>query len=131
MKDLLIGLGLLSLPATVFAVFGTSGIEAFDEGTGAPASSLSFQQGGVAFSTECAHCHGRTARGTERGPNLIHPDYGAAKRSDAQFRRAIREGLTARQAGYQDMPGAPEMPRRKLDRLVNFLREVQRTAGIR
>ena len=131
MKDLLIGLGLLSCPVVVFVVFGTSGIDAFDEGTGAPASSLSAQSGSVAFAEECAGCHGRLARGTDRAPNLIHSDYGRRTRSDAQFRRAVREGIPARQGRYGEMPAAKDISDRRLDRMITFLREIQRANGIR
>jgi mono/diheme cytochrome c family protein len=131
MKDLLIGLGLLSGPAAVFVVFGTSGYDAFDKGAGPPVSSLSVQHGGLAFAEECAGCHGRLARGTARGPDLIHPDYGPSARSDAQFRRAIREGRRARRGGYADMPPAANLSERNLDRMITFLREIQRVNGIR
>ena len=135
MKDLLIGLGLLSCPAIVFAVFGTSGLDAFDEGAAALTSSRSVQQGGLAFVEECAGCHGRMGRGTERGPNLIHPDYGPRVLSDARIRHAVREGVPARQgAGYRggtiDMPPARNLSERKLDLMVAFLREIQRANGI-
>ncbi len=130
MKDLLIGLGLLSCPAVVFVVFGIPGLAVFNEGTGASGSSLSVQQGRIAFASECAGCHGRRARGTERGPDLIHPDYGPSTRSDAQFRRAVREGLPARR-GYGAMPPSPDVSKRRLERMNAFLRELQRADGIR
>ena len=130
MKDLLIGLGLLSCPAVVFVVFGIPGLAVFNEGSGASVSSLPVQQGRIAFAGECARCHGRLARGTERGPDLIHPDYGPSARSDAQFRRAVREGLPARH-GYGAMPPAPGVSARRLERMITFLRELQRADGIR
>ena len=130
MKDLLIGLGLLSSPVIVFAAFGTSGLDAFDEGSGPPASFASVEQGVVAFAGECAGCHGRLAGGTERGPDLIHPDYGPGLRSDAQLRRAVREGLPAR-GGYGAMPPSPDVSERRLDRMITFVRELQRARGIR
>lgn len=130
------GLGLLSCPAVVFAVFGTSGLDALDEGTTAPTSSQLVQQGGVAFAEECAGCHGRLGWGTQRGPNLIHPDYGPRVLSDTQIRRAVREGVPARQGvgnrgGYIDMPPASNLSERRLNRMVTFLREIQRMNGIR
>ena len=131
MKDLLLGLGLMSCPAVIFVVFGTSGLDAIDESASVPVSSLSFQLGGIAYAKECTECHGRTARGTVRGPNLIHPDYGPGKRSDAQFSQALREGKQARRAGYLDMPAVQDRSERNLKQLVAFLREVQRANGIR
>jgi len=130
MKDLLIALGLLSFPAFVFAAFGTSGLDAFDEGSGPRATHQSVEIGVVAFARECARCHGRLAGGTERGPNLIHPDYGPGVRSDAQLRRAVREGMPARR-GYGAMPPSPEVSKRRLERMITFLRELQRANGIR
>jgi mono/diheme cytochrome c family protein len=130
MKDLLIGLGLLSCPALVFVVFGTSGPDAFYEGRRPPANSQSVETSLVAFAEECAGCHGRLARGTERGPNLIHRDYGPGVRSDAQFRRAVREGRPARR-GYGAMPPSPGVSERQLERMIHFLRELQRANGIR
>ncbi len=130
MKDLLIGLALLSSPVAVFVAFGTSGLDAFDEGGGSPASSLSVEQGLVAFAGECARCHGRLAEGTERGPNLIHADYGPRVRTDAQFRRAVREGMPARR-GYGAMPPIEGVSERRLERMIAFLRELQRVNGIR
>jgi len=130
MKDLLIGLGLLSSPVVVFVAFGTSGLDAFDEGGVPSASFVSVEHGVVAFAGECARCHGRLAEGTERGPNLIHPDYGPRIRSDAEFRRAVREGLPARR-GYGAMPPFPGVSKRRLERMITFVRELQRANGIR
>ena len=130
MKDLLIALGLLSFPAAVFAVFGISGPDAFDRGRGSPGTPQLVEIGVVAFAGECAGCHGRLAEGTERGPNLIHPDYGPSVRNDAQLRRAVREGMPARR-GYGAMPPSPGVSERRLGRMVTFLRELQRANGIR
>jgi mono/diheme cytochrome c family protein len=130
MKDLLIGLGLLSSPVVIFVAFGTSGLDAFDEGSGPPASFASVERGVVAFAGECARCHGRLAEGTERGPDLIHADYGPGVRSDAQFRRSVREGMPARR-GYGAMPPYRGVSKRRLERMITFLRELQRANGIR
>ncbi len=130
MKDLLIVLGLLSSPAVVFVVFGIPGLAAFNEGNGPSTSFASVERGLVAFTEECASCHGRLAEGTERGPNLIHPDYGPGVRSDAQLRRAVREGMPAR-LGYGAMPPSPDVSERRLERMITFVRELQRANGIR
>ena len=130
MKDLLIGLGLLSCPAAVFAAFGMSGLDAFDKGSGSQASLVSAEQGVTAFAGECIRCHGRLAGGTGRGPNLIHPDYGPSVRSDAQLRRSVREGMPGRR-GYDAMPAFPDLSKRRLERMITFVRELQRANGIR
>jgi len=130
MKDLLVGLGMLSFPVAVFVVFGNSGPESFAKGSGAPVVAVSTEPELVTLAQECAGCHGPKARGTGRGPNLIHPDYGPTRRSDAQFRRAVREGMPARR-GFGDMPAMPEVPDRSLDRMIALVRELQRANGIR
>ena len=130
MKDLLIGLGLLSSPVVVFVAFGISGLDAFDEGRGATASSVTVERGLVAFAGECVGCHGRLAEGTERAPNLIDRDFGPGVRSDAQLRRAVFEGLPGRR-GYGAMPPFPDLPEHRLERMIIFVRELQRANGIR
>lgn len=130
MKDLLIGLGLLSIPAVVLVVFGTSGIGSLEEGSPAPISYDNIDQGVAAFSDACAACHGRLADGTGRGPNLIAPQYGRSTFRDDQFRRAVRMGMPARR-GYGAMPPAPGVSARNLERMIAFVRELQRNKGIR
>jgi len=130
MKELLLFVALISAPVAIFVAFGRSGLDAFDEGGGRPASSLSVNQGLVAFVTECAQCHGRLAGGTERGPNLIHPDYGPSARSDAELLRSVREGMPAR-GGYGAMPPARGISERRVEHMIAFVREIQRANDIR
>ena len=129
MKELLIGLGLLTCPVTVFVVFGNSGPGSLGSGTGASSYSVAADPGLIGLADDCAGCHGRLAGGTARGPNLIHADYGRNRRSDAQFRRAVLEGMPARR-GYGAMPATPGLPARSLERTIAFLRELQRAKGI-
>ena len=130
MNELFVGLGLLTFPVAVFVFFGNWGMGSFPEGTGASSRSVVAKPGLVALAPECADCHGRLAQGTSRVPNLIHPDYGPAKRSDAQFRRAVREGMPSRK-GYGEMPATPGMSEHNLNRMIALVRELQRVGGIR
>jgi mono/diheme cytochrome c family protein len=130
MKDLLVGLGLLCCPALVFVLFGTSGMEAFEEGTAERPPAESALLGRIAFASECARCHGRLAGGTSRGPDLIRPAYGPAVVSDNQIQRAVREGVAA-QDGSAGMPAVDNVSDRRLDDVITFLREMQRSNGIR
>jgi mono/diheme cytochrome c family protein len=130
MKELLIGLGLLSGPVAVFVVFGNSGPGSFGEPDGPADPSAAAEPGLLALVPECAGCHGRLAEGTDRSPNLIDPDYGPARRSDDQFRRAVREGMPARR-GYGEMPAMPGVPGHDLERMIALVRELQRVNGIR
>lgn len=129
MKDLLIGLGLLSCPALVFVIFGAPGLDALDEGDGSHVSARVLGDGRAAFATECAGCHGRTAEGTGRGPALAVDSLGPARFGDDAIRRAVREGVAG--VGDGPMPAQPELTDRQLDDIVAFLRELQRINGIR
>ena len=124
MKDLLIGLGLLSTPVAVFVVFGTSGMGLSEDDRPRPVSYAVIDRGLVAFSDTCAGCHGRLADGTAKGPDLVSPRYGRGILSDAQFRRAVRRGIGA-------MPPAPGVSDRRLERMIAFVRELQHNKGVR
>lgn len=130
MKDLLIGLALLSCPAIVFAVFGTSGLDAFDDGPPSTVIYTPAEYGRLTFAEECAGCHGRQAEGSSRGPALIHPAYAGNRLSDADFARAVRSGVKARNPEFDDMPAFPDLPDRRLRRLLTFVREMQLAKGI-
>lgn len=131
MKDLLIGLALLSCPAIVFAVFGNSGREAFSEGAMHAAAYSAAEVGQIAFAADCAACHGRNAEGTERGPALTQAAYGPAELPDQHFRDAVQKGAPARRHDFGAMPAFPGLPDRRLDQILAFVRELQRARGIR
>jgi len=129
MKDLLIGLGLLCCPAIIFAVFGVSGLAAFDDG-GFRAEAVSAEVDGLAFARECGGCHGRAAQGTARGPALATTSYGRSRFDDDSIRSAVREGRVPRSPDSAGMPASPEIPESDLAQILDFLREVQRARGI-
>lgn len=131
MKDLLIGLALLSCPAIVFGVFGTSGLDAFDDGPPSTVVYTPAEDGRLTFAEECAGCHGRQAEGSSRGPALIDPAYARDRLGDDAFARAVRRGVPARNPEFDDMPAFPELSDRRVDRLLTFVREMQLANGIR
>lgn len=130
MKNLLIGLALIACPAIVFAIFGIAGLEVFFEDDNAAPGRSPIEEGRLAFATECAGCHGRMAEGTGRGPALIDPVWGPSRFGDDAFRRAVREGVPSRLWRFGDMPAFPDLPEREVDRILAFVRQVQRTQGV-
>ena len=130
MKDLLVGLALLSGPAIVFAVFGTSGLDAFDEGASSPSAFSATEAGRIVFAEQCVVCHGRLAEGTGRGPGLIHPDYSPARLDDDAFRRAVHQGVPPRRRGATGMSAIASVSARDVDQVLVFLRGLQRERGI-
>jgi len=131
MKDLLLGLALISCPAIVFAEFGTRGLDAFGDGRASDSSYSVAAEGRLAFAEECAGCHGRLAEGTVRGPALVDPAYAPAQLDDDSFRRAVRQGGAAARYEFGDMPAFPDLPERRTDRMLAFVRALQRARGIR
>ena len=105
-------------------------MEAFKDGATSIAPAETVELGRVAFASDCAGCHGRLARGTARGPDLIRPEYGPAAVSDDRFRRAVRRGTPAVN-GSAGMPAVHGVPERRLGQMTVFLREMQRANGIR
>ena len=130
MKDLLIGLALLSGPALVFAFFGTSGLDAFDDSTSPAMEFTLSEEGRVAFAEDCVRCHGRLAEGTERAPALVASRYAPDRFSDGDFNRAVRFGIAPSRPGSGGMPSYPGLTDRDLDRMLAFLRGLQREHGI-
>jgi len=131
MKDLLLGLALLSCPGIVFAVFGNSGQGAFSMGTSRPAAYAPTEAGQAAFADNCATCHGRHAESTGRGPALTLPAYGPAQLPDHRFREAVRQGTPARYDDLGAMPAFPDLPDHRIDQMLTLVRELQSTRGVK
>ena len=128
MKDLLIGLALLSGPALVFALFGNSGLDAFDEGPGSGTQFAAAEAGRITYGESCAVCHGRLAQGTAVAPALVASGQGQGHLSDDEFRKTVVEGR--RTAQGRGMPAFPALERADLDRIQTFLRSLERQDGI-
>ncbi len=130
MKELLIWLGLLSGPAVIFAVFGTSGMDAFDDRATPHTSSALMEQGRSAFARHCASSHGRLAGGTTSGPGLLGAPFGLSAMPDEAIRSAVLEGVPPRNDAYRPMGPSPEIAPGELDDIIAFLRELQRLQGV-
>lgn len=131
MKELILWLGLLSCPAVIFAVFGTSGIKAFNGPRADGGTALQIARGRSAFERECAACHGPMGAGTDNGPNLISARYGPAEMADDLIRSAVLNGVPQRTNAHPGMPALAHLDQRGTDSILRFLREVQRASGIR
>lgn len=130
MRELFIGLFLISCPATIFVIFGAPGLEAFDDGTEIQTNLPAAEYGRVAYVDACSRCHGRAARGTERGPSLVEPAYGPERFSDSRIRLTVRKGVAAG-AGRRGMPALAELPSHQVDTIVAYLRQAQALNGVR
>ncbi len=88
------------------------------------------RQGKKLFEANCAVCHGKTARGSDQGPPLIHKVYESSHHSDLAFYRAVKEGSRAHHWQFGDMPAQPQVSPEQAGHIVGYVRKIQRSAGI-
>lgn len=89
------------------------------------------KQGEVLFKANCAVCHGKNATGTQNGPPLVHKIYEPSHHSDLSFQRAAKQGVRAHHWPFGNMPPVPSVTETDVERIVAYVRELQRANGIR
>lgn len=82
------------------------------------------------FRTLCASCHGKWADGTEQGPPLLHDFYKPSHHGDAAFYRAALQGVQAHHWTFGDMPRVEGATTKDVDKIVPFIRWLQKAHGI-
>ena len=88
------------------------------------------RQGARLFQELCSECHGPAGTGSERGPPLMHPYYRPHHHSDAAFHLAVTRGVAAHHWSFGDMPPVDVGERAEVDRVVGYVRWLQRRAGM-
>ena len=81
------------------------------------------------FSIYCAGCHGENAAGAPSGPPLVHKLYVRAHHNDDVFRRVINYGVRAHHWQFGDMPAIDVQRAIQRDRIIDYVRELQRANG--
>ncbi|HEY9163072.1 MAG TPA: cytochrome c, partial [Magnetovibrio sp.] len=92
--------------------------------------SLTAQRGQVAFTDNCAQCHGINAGGTDQGPPFIHDIYNAGHHGDEAFFVAAKIGVRAHHWPYGNMPPQPQVSAGEVAAIVAYVRELQAANGI-
>lgn len=82
------------------------------------------------FEESCSSCHGVRGHGSEKGPPLMHKIYEPSHHGDASFYRAALTGTKAHHWKFGDMPPVAGMSKRKMDKIIPYLRWLQRQNGI-
>lgn len=95
-----------------------------------PELSSEGKTGEMAFSTHCVECHGKAAAGTEKGPPLVIQIYGPSHHGDFSFVRAVTLGVPQHHWLFGAMPAQPQVVRQEIDRIIIYIRELQRANGI-
>lgn len=83
------------------------------------------------FETRCAECHGKHAKGTDKGPPLVDQIYRPAHHADLAFHFAVRDGVKQHHWRFGDMPPRPEVTPEQAGHVIAYVRALQRQAGIR
>ncbi len=78
------------------------------------------------FEENCGSCHGTWGHGTDQGPPLMHKLYVPSHHGDESFNRAALRGVRAHHWQFGDMPPVPGISKRTLDRIVPYIRWLQR-----
>ena len=78
------------------------------------------------FEENCARCHGQWANGSDKGPPLAHRFYLPDHHGDDAFYRAALSGVQAHHWNFGNMPPVAGITRRQLDRIVPYVRWLQK-----
>ena len=95
-----------------------------------PSLSAEAKLGEAAFNTHCAACHGLNAAGSEKGPSLVDTIYRPAHHAGYSFVRAATLGVRQHHWFFGSMPPVLNVTREEIDRIVVYVRELQRANGI-
>jgi len=90
-----------------------------------------FHSGEERFNTFCARCHGGYARGTTKGPPLVHKIYEPSHHGDFAFQRAAAQGVRAHHWEFGNMPPIADASQDDVKLIIQYVRWLQREAGIR
>ena len=95
-----------------------------------PPTPAAFVEGERIYDTNCATCHGLAGAGTLQGPPLVHQVYEPGHHADAAFYLAIAAGVRAHHWRFGNMPPQPQVDRAQAEKIVSYVRWLQRQAGI-
>ena len=95
-----------------------------------PALSDKARAGQTAFNANCALCHGANAAGTSLGPPLVHKIYEPGHHQDLAFRNAVQNGVQSHHWQFGNMPAVMTVSEDDVERIICYVRELQRANGI-
>ena len=88
-------------------------------------------EGETLFNRSCASCHGKNAAGQDGiAPPLVHKIYEPNHHGDASFHLAAMNGARAHHWPFGDMPPVEGITGAELDKIIVYVRELQRANGI-
>ncbi len=78
----------------------------------------------------CGDCHGINGLGSDKGPSFVRNVYAPDHHADYAFYRAVAMGVKQHHAKFGDMPPVPGISPEQVAHITEFVRAVQRRAGI-
>jgi mono/diheme cytochrome c family protein len=88
-------------------------------------------EGQKLYGEHCAACHGVNGAGHEgAGPPHVHIIYEPGHHGDAAFQLAVQQGVRAHHWNFGDMLPVKGVTPDEVDKMIVFVREVQRANGI-
>ncbi len=88
------------------------------------------QAGEAKFNANCSACHGQQGVGTQQGPPLVHKIYEPNHHGDAAFQLAAANGVRAHHWEFGNMPKIETVTPPEVDQIIQYVRWLQRQAGI-
>jgi len=96
-----------------------------------PQLSAQALEGETLFNRSCAACHGKNAAGQDGvAPPLVHKIYEPNHHGDAAFHLAAKNGARAHHWQFGDMPPVDGITDPEIEKIVLYVRELQRANGI-
>lgn len=87
-------------------------------------------QGRAIYSQNCLGCHGNNGLGSNQGPPLVHKIYEPNHHADLSFHLAVSTGVRAHHWHFGDMQPLPHLSPKDVEHIVQYIRGLQRKAGI-
>jgi len=113
-----------------FSIDGLRSAAAAEAGSGETDQPVAADGGAAVFERKCAECHGGAAKGTDKGPPLVHKVYEPGHHADVSFYLAVRQGVRAHHWPFGDMPPVEGVSDEQIADIVAYVRGLQRAAGI-
>jgi len=96
-----------------------------------PDLSTQASAGEALFNANCASCHGKNAAGQDGvAPPLVHVIYEPNHHGDAAFHMAAQRGARAHHWPFGDMPPVEGVSGGDIDKIIAYVRTLQRANGI-
>ena len=82
------------------------------------------------YQGKCMSCHGIAARGTNKGPPLVHRIYRQNHHPDMAFHLAVKNGVKQHHWNFGHMPTIDGITPEQVEHVIGYVRNEQRRAGI-